>query len=239
MLPWGKQSFRQHDDATHYAFSAWLAGKGKPILAAEQRLLADYLPRTVGHIALEVSVGKPQDMLKAAKHERCWQLSRQACATIRANPSHWPIARRAVDLIVLHHSLDFADSPHQLINGAARSLSASGILIVIGFQPFSLWGLGRLFTRRNTMPSSARHVPVHKVSEWLSVLGCDVEQVQSACFGWPQRVEQGLWHRLGARFWPRHGAIYMLVAKRRTAMIRPLPQTSSAGHAAHGGREHA
>lgn len=228
MLPLGSQPFRQHDDAVHYAFSAWLEDKGKPILAAEQRLLADYLPSLVGETALEVCVGKPLGMLKAAKHTHCWQLSRQACATIRANPSHWPIARRAVDLVLLHHSLDFADNPHQVINGAARSLSASGILIVIGFQPLSLWGLWRLFTKRRTVPWCARHVSANKVSEWLSVLGCEVEQVQSACFGWPQRVEQGVWQRLGARFWPRYGAIYMLVARRRTAMIRPLPQRSGA-----------
>src|SRR5699024_6923906 len=228
MLPLGKQLFRQHDDATHYAFSTWLEGKGKPILAAEQRLLASYLPSLVGEIALEVCVGKPLGMLNAAKHSRQWQLSRQACATIRANPSHWPIARRAVDLVLLHHSLDFADNPHQVINGAARSLSASGTLVVVGFQPLSAFGLWRYFTQRKAVPWCGRYVSSSKVSEWLSVLGCEVEQVQSACFGWPQRVDQGIWQRLGMRFWPQHGAIYMLVARRRTAMIRPLPQRSGA-----------
>lgn len=224
MLPLVNEPFHTLDDATHCAFSAWLEGKGKPILVAEQRLLGSLLPRLVGERALEVSVGKPHQLLSTAKHRYRWQLSRQAGASIRANPSHWPIARRAVDLILLHHSLDFADNPHQVINGAVRSLSASGVLIVVGFQPFGIWGLRRLFSNQATVPWCARHVSFNKVSEWLSVLGCEVEQIESTCHGWSQSLEQGLWQRLGARFWPRHGAVYMLVAKRRTAMIRPLPQ---------------
>lgn len=227
MLPLVNEPFHKLDDATHYAFSAWLEGKGKPILVAEQRLLGSLLPSLVGECALEVSVGKSHKLLATAKHKYQWQLSRQAGASIRANPSYWPIARRVLDLVLLHHSLDFADNPHQVINGAVRSLSASGVLIVVGFQPFGIWGLRRLFSNQKTVPWCARHVSFNKVSEWLSVLGCEVEQIESTGYGWSLGLESGLLQRLGARFWPRYGAVYMLVAKRRTAMIRPLLEPQS------------
>ena len=45
-----------------------------------------------------------------------------------------------VDLVIMHHSLDYSDNPHQTLREASRILKSGGHLMLIGFNPLSLWG---------------------------------------------------------------------------------------------------
>lgn len=221
------RSFRPYTDALRRSVGEWLTEKGKPILQAQQNILAELLPRVVGDNAVQVSVGAPVNMLVGAKMPQQWWLSRQAGGHVQADPCYLPFARRSLDLLVLHHSLDFENNPHQVLHRAVEALAAGGTLIVVGFHPFSLFALGRLQQWQQPVPWQGRFLRPNKVAEWLHVLNCDVEQLHSACYGGPRQFADGMWQRLGERYWPKHGAFYLLVARKRTAMMRPLPNKAA------------
>ena len=68
-------------------------------------------------------------------------------SVIVAQAPHLPIASDSVDAAILVHTLDFSPEPHQVLREVERVLIAEGRVIVVGFNPFSLWGLWRQFGR--------------------------------------------------------------------------------------------
>lgn len=223
----------RYTDALRQSVSEWLQGKGKLTLLAQQKILAQQLPKIVGDAALQVSVGQPIKLLQGAKMQQQWVVSRAPGGDAQVDPCYLPFSNRSLDLILLHHSLDFENDPHQVLHRAVSALTAGGTLIVIGFNPFSLCGVARFWKARSEpAPWQGRFIRSRKVAEWLQVLNCEVTYKESACYAGPNTLGTGLWQQLGARFWPQYGAFYVLVARKRTAMIRPLRDNTKQGEAA-------
>lgn len=219
--------FRRQPPDTAAAFDRWLqTGVGAALIDSERHVLDELLPRMVGYSALQCSVGTPRSLLAAARIRQ--QLHASAAAVdglhIRGLPSALPVRQQSLDLVVLHHNLDFDDDPHQVLSEAVRTLVPGGTLVVVGFNPTGLWGLLKLFRLGSLhMPWRARFLSAHRIGDWLNVLGCEPEGVESRLHmnrdRWP-----GRWlARLGERFWSRHGAFYVMVARKRAMMIRPVP----------------
>ena len=64
-----------------------------------------------------------------------------------------PFAEASIDLIVLPYALEASNHPHTALREAARVLVPEGHLLMLGFNPASLWGLQqkkRMLTQRIT-----------------------------------------------------------------------------------------
>ena len=86
----------------------------------------------------------------------------------------WPVITDTVDAIILPHTLEVTSDPHQVLREADRSLIPDGHLVVMGFNPRSLWGLKRALSRRSQeMPWNTRFHSVNRLKDWLSLLGFD------------------------------------------------------------------
>jgi len=83
-----------------------------------------------------------------------------------------------VDLVILHHALDFSADPHQTLREASRILKSSGNLLVVGFNPFSLWGIRRLLSRTRAAPWNNRFISGSRVEDWLNLLDFKVSGLQ-------------------------------------------------------------
>ena len=94
---------------------------------------------------------------------------------IKGDPLALPVRTGSVDACLLAHCLDFSPDPHQVLREAERVLTDDGWLIVSGYNPLSLVGIGHCLPfLRQRLPWSARMFTPARVTDWLQLLGCEV-----------------------------------------------------------------
>ncbi|HCV78686.1 MAG TPA: SAM-dependent methyltransferase, partial [Pseudomonas sp.] len=92
----------------------------------------------------------------------------------------WPLGEHAADVVLLQHGLDFSLAPHRLLREAALSVRPGGHLVVVGINPWSLWGM-RHYLARDAL-RKARCFGPSRVGDWLSVLGFALEKRRFGCY---------------------------------------------------------
>ena len=147
---------------------------------------------------------------------------------IQGSPDRLPVADDSVDVVLLLHTLDFYPDPHQTLREIDRVMIPEGRLIVVGFNPWSLWGFRRLFpSRTRCSPWSGRFIPVRRIQDWLSLLGFKIEKTRPLMFRPPLR-QRVLMERLsllessGRRWWPALSAVYVVEAVKRVSTLTPI-----------------
>lgn len=96
----------------------------------------------------------------------------------RVQPDSLPLADKTVDALLLAHVLDFAESPQAVLRESNRVLTERGRLIVLGFNPLSLWGLRQGLGLRDRMfPSAARFIRARRLCDWLELLDFEVTDI--------------------------------------------------------------
>ncbi|MBL8348862.1 MAG: class I SAM-dependent methyltransferase [Burkholderiaceae bacterium] len=145
-----------------------------------------------------------------------------------------PFPSNSLDLVVLPHALELARDPHETLREVERVLVPEGRVVIVGFNPASLWGLrqrlGHLRQRlglggRLYLPSAGDFLGYGRVRDWLRLLGFEVERGRFGCWRLPLRSEAGLqrmaWiEAAGARGWPVLGAVYLVEAVKRVRGMR-------------------
>jgi SAM-dependent methyltransferase len=235
------------------AWKQWIATPlGRKVLADQQTMLDEILPRTRGYALAVMSQIPPEQLVSASKTSHKWWLSVRAHIRTDINEApddylmpqvltdqvQWPFEDDSLDVVVLYHSLDFAQWPHQTLREAARCLSASGKLIIVGFNPISTWGAGRLLAGwwGNTVPWMARFISTRRIADWLMLLDCKVVRAYYGRAFLPSQTVAGRWSDLlsllrlsSARktfkkmvhgVWP--GASYILVCKPEVPSLTPI-----------------
>jgi SAM-dependent methyltransferase len=209
----------------------WFQSSLGQLLAEQERVcLERRLTSLFGYYLIQIGVCDPKlDLLcsSPAKSKLLLDVG-QRSVSLRADPLHLPLATDSVDGVLMHHTIDFSRDPHQILREAERVLIPEGKLLIVGFNPWSLWGGWRLFHLHGAMPPWAGHFfSIKRVCDWLSLLGFDLLAVEHLNFRPPlqsQRLMQRLvfLERFGERFWPLGGAVYVLEAVKRTLTMTPI-----------------
>lgn len=145
-----------------------------------------------------------------------------------------PLTNQCMDLVVLPHTLELARDPHDTLREVERVLRPDGRVVIVGFNPASLWGLrqraGRLRQRLGGegplyLPSAGDFIGYGRVRDWLRLLGFEVERGRFGLWRPPFGSERGLarmaWlETAGARGWPVLGAVYLIEAVKRVRGMR-------------------
>ncbi len=141
-----------------------------------------------------------------------------------------PFASNSLDLIVMPHTLEMATDPHQALAEATRCLVPDGRLVIVGFNPMSLWALRQRLGRTGHslrmgdedlfLPSAGEFIGYWRLRDWLRLLSFDIEVGKFGCYRPPWSSQKwldryGWMERVGERWWPVLGAVYFLVAVRR------------------------
>jgi SAM-dependent methyltransferase len=219
-----------HDEAQDPA--EWLAGPlGRYLLAREQAFFDGVVADVFGYNAFQL--GMPQvDLLRASRMSMRCRVGRDDAAALRADFQDLPVAGGSADLVLLPHTLEFTDYPHQILREVARALRPEGHVIIAGFNPWSLWGARRVFGRKQRYPWSGRFINLPRMKDWLALLGFEISGGQMACYvppcasqKWLDRV--AFMEAAGDRWWPIAGGVYFLQAvKRVNAMRLIMPRWS-------------
>ena len=159
-----------------------------------------------------------------------------AAVPLRCDFEALPIDSQSLDLIVMPHTLELARDAHLALREAERVLRPEGRLVILGFNPHSLWGLrqrlGHLRQRLTPgaarplyLPSEGEFIAYRRLRDWLRLLSFEVEGGRFGCYRPPFTSEKGMtrfgWmERMGDRWWPVLGAVYFLVAVKRVRGMR-------------------
>ncbi|MDH5445612.1 MAG: methyltransferase domain-containing protein, partial [Gammaproteobacteria bacterium] len=137
-------------------------------------------------------------------------------------------ASDSVDVVVLNHALEFSHNPHQVLREVERVLVPEGHLVIMMFNPWSLWAVNRLLLRwKNTAPWCGKFISATRSKDWLALLGFEVGQSRGYFFR-PALQQMTIMERIGwlekmgQRFWSIFGGGYMLVAKKKTETMTPI-----------------
>ena len=205
---------------------------GQSLQALEAHSLRGVLPNLYGTVAAQLGCIGALDLMDAciaptrilldgpAEHGGC---------VVHGQPEALPFDAKSVDVLLLPHTLDFCVDPHQVLREANRVLRPEGHVVILGFNPVSLWGFRRLFARRPRIaPWSGKFFRLARVKDWLDLLEFETTHGMMLYYRPPLRNE-GVMHRLhfldkmGDRWWPMMAAVYLIVAKKRVLGVTPLP----------------
>jgi SAM-dependent methyltransferase len=146
-----------------------------------------------------------------------------------------PFPSASIDLALLPHTLELAHDPHATLAEVERVLVAEGRVVIVGFNPASLWGLrqwggwGARFGLRRWQGDGAPHVAeflgYRRVRDWLRLLSFDIDGGRFGLWRPPLGTQRGLerlaWmDRLGSHWWPVLGGIYAIEAVKRVRGMR-------------------
>jgi SAM-dependent methyltransferase len=213
------------------ALSGWFDGPlGRALLEQERTAVGQALECVFGVHCLQVGAwGPPASFLDLARTQRRDLVSARADvpAGIRAHASQLPVQSDSIDALLLPHTLEFEVHPHEVLREAQRVLRPEGCLLILGFEPLGAWALRSRLTRGGFPPGIARQLSAGRLTDWLKLLGLDVDPAGRFLFTLPfSRAQSGRLRRwadgtarvLGSRL----SGGYVLVAKKRVHAMTPI-----------------
>ena len=154
-----------HGYKTLQHWNQWLDHQflGKSLLATEQQLMTCMLNRHFGKHALLIGVPRQSELLHASTipcHTVISPLVSHETPTthIEGDLHELPILTGSIDLVVLPHTLEFIDHPRHLLAEACRVIKPEGLIVISGFNPYSMWGIRKMLTKNKIAPWSGNFI---------------------------------------------------------------------------------
>ena len=217
---------------------------GQQFAEAEKALLDQVLPTLFGYHLIQIGQYCDVALLQASKVSHCSimhttnqvTISSMTDSRLSGQPHALPFASDSVDVVVLNHILEFSLHPHHVLREVERILVPEGHVVMMLFNPWSLWSIHRLLLRwRKSAPWCGQSISATRGKDWLALLGFEISESQGYFFR-PAFQHTSLMDRLGwveslgQRLWPIFGGGYMLVAKKKTETLTPIrPRWASRG----------
>lgn len=206
---------------------------GQHVLAVEKKFLAPLIEKHYGkHVLL---IGSPQQeaLLKVSMMPNHFLLSpllnrnHQDVYGIDSTLYELPIASGSVDSVMLPHVLELIDNPRQLLSEACRIIKPEGHIIILGFNPYSLWGIRKLWSRKKIVPWAGNFIQSSKVKKWLELADFELVKQDATLYRPPINNEKifkklKLMEWFGRKFCAPLGGIYVLIAQAKVVPLTPI-----------------
>jgi SAM-dependent methyltransferase len=209
----------------------WASPIGGALIAAEAQLLGEALEDVFGWELLQIGAwGGGRELLSGARTRHQAIIAPpglSSSADIRGRPTQLPIVSDSIDAVLLPHILEFATDPYAIVREADRVLVGEGRLLVLGFRPWSLWGVRARWSRSGFPPGMRRVLSERRIREWLVLLGYEVVSAQHYLFRGPWSgglaagEDTGRMLRRGLTY-PLPANAYLLKARKRVYTLTPI-----------------
>ncbi len=215
------------------ALASWYGGElGAAIAELEVAALKSSLLNLFGYHIVQFGYCHGTEFLSASRITHGFLVTAEQHALdvpqVVAHADALPIDSASVDVVVLPHVLEYSDNPHGVLREVERILIPEGYLIVLCFNPRSLFGLRRMLVGwRGQAPWDGRFFGPTRVKDWVTLLGFEIEKLDKASFRppWSNRKMYDkaiMLEKIGARWWPALGNFYVITACKRVHAVRPL-----------------
>jgi SAM-dependent methyltransferase len=209
------------------SLAEWLRSPlGAYTLQREREWLDATTPDIFGYHAIQL--GLPEfDLLRESRITHLHRVSPEASgstATVRAHYHELPFDEHSIDLCLLPHTLEFDANPHLVLREVDRVMRPEGRILIVGFNPWSLYGVRRGWSSTGA-PWSGQFVSLVRMKDWLQLLSFEPAGGRLACYippfsneKWQRRL--GFLDNIGDRWWGVAGGVYMLEAVKRVQGMR-------------------
>jgi len=201
---------------------------GERLLQTELAVHEQLLSHMFGYHLLQVSVqGKSLFDSSPIQNKMSLGLDDNDRAAFIARPTELPLEDGTADVVLVHHTLDFAESPQEALRELSRVVLPMGYLIITGFNPFSLWGLWKsLKFGAKSPPWNGTFIRPGRLMDWMNLLNFKIDRAQFYTYGLPiaslkpdrPDYSQGLSRKANLPF----GAAYVIVARKHLGAMTPI-----------------
>ena len=218
----------------------WLGtGTGNYLWRSERNHIEHELHFIFGYHACQMTIDPQAGLLDNCQISRRFLLNpvksaepdKAGLSSMTVDPYNWPVCPGSLDLVLLHHVLEFSERPHRLLSEAANTIIPGGKLMIVGFNPWSLASLSRwvLPSHRKALRGTHFLSPV-RMRDWLTLLGFNVERIHHGAYLFPlDRLFKGVSGELleqRCKHWLLPlGGYYVMLATREVHGITPVKRS--------------
>lgn len=224
----------EHSYRTLQHWNHWLTHDflGEQLLRAEREALTKMLAQHFGKHALLIGVPNQSELLHTSTMPYQSLLGplilKQAdMSYVETGLHELPLLTGSVDLVILPHTLEFIDNPRQLLAEACRVIKPEGLIVICGFNPYSTWGIKKIFTKDQAAPWIGNFIQPNKIKTWLKLAEFEMENQTSAMFS-PPVATQTLFEKfnfletVGRKWCHSLGGTYMIAARAKVIPLTPI-----------------
>ena len=202
---------------------------GAALLQREVRVMEEALDGIFGEECLQLGVwGDQRTFTRFTRTQRCAVIADSPHGEPSAVGEYHrlPLDSDSIDVILLPHTLDYSDRPHEILREVDRVLRADGQIVILGFKPAGLWGLRRLIPGAGMPPGTDQLISERRLRDWLMLLDMRIRNSLRYFFRWPlprrKLNPSQKWETRGQALWPELAACYMLTAQKRVSTLTPV-----------------
>ncbi len=160
---------------------SWYArDKGQYLLAGTRKAVDGILDTAFGYHLLQTGCTRGHALFAASPiNHRIYAAQRPGEQVgLLALADELPLESDSIDTLIAHHTLDFAENPHQVLREMQRVLTPQGQMIIVGFNPHSLLGFAARLRgiSRRSLWHGHKGVSESRLTDWLHLLGCEVQE---------------------------------------------------------------
>ena len=205
---------------------------GSMLIEIETNHLSKWLSSIAGEHLLQIGGPSNLQLVKHAHLAHKTYLSTQLVtsthsAGIQSNLEELPIMPNSIDVVVLAHMLEFADSPLHLLQEIHHVLVPNGQVLIMAFNPYSQWGMSRFSRGKRGFPWSGHFYSHWKIKRWLRTIGYSIISSRTLCYrptlhDARQCKRLHFMESLGQCCFPGLGAVTFIAAQKKEIAMTPI-----------------
>ncbi len=137
-----------------------------------------------------------------------------------------PFADNSFDAVIVPYALEWLPESSTIIEELTRVLVPQGNMLIVGFNPVSLWGLVRPWQQDKLPPFHGHLLRMGHIRQALTRAACVVADMRTCYFGPPycgmHLTQVGFIETLGRLGWPSWGAVYLVHAYKQVMPLTPI-----------------